>query len=166
MERKDIPGSAGGGGRDESAWRGGWRDGQSPFNKSMNIVNSPTVRSRIISTLSENNYTLSGRICLPSCPRLFLPSPKAASQIAQLYFLPVLLPIVSRIARRGVTHRRNPFENDHLLSSRPILCLLLPLLARPQMRNRCLRILSLSSPIKPLKGIEQFHRMPSSNRTF
>lgn len=65
------------------------------FNKSMNIVNSSTARSRIISTLSENNYTLSGRICLPSCPRLFLPSPKAASQIAQLYFLPVLLAIVS-----------------------------------------------------------------------
>lgn len=56
--------------------RGGWRMDEreggetvrESFNKSMNIVNSSTVRSRIISTLSENNYTLSGRICLSSCP--------------------------------------------------------------------------------------------------
>lgn len=130
----------------------------------MNIVNSATVRSRIISTLSENNYTLSGRICLPSCPRLFLPSPQGGVSNRSIIFPPRSSGhcLLNRTPRRYPSAKSLRERSSPLLEA-PILCLLLPLLARPQMRNRCLRISSLFCPIKPLKGIEQFYRMPRSD---
>lgn len=67
---------------DGKVFEDGGEEGRSErrsFNKSMNIVKQLDARSRIISTLSENNYTLSGRIRLPSCLRLSLPSPQGVS---------------------------------------------------------------------------------------